>query len=100
KSQGTRERSLTRFKDKKIRVLVAADIASRCIDVDRLPHVIKYEVAEQAETYVHRIGRTGRAGFNGKALSFCTVEETSYMEDNFKLIKKEVHIVSVPPFTR
>lgn len=100
KSQGARERSLARFKGRKIRVLVATDIASRGIDVDRLSHVINYEIPEQAETYVHRIGRTGRAGLKGKALSFCTVEETSYMKDIFKLIKKKVDIVSVPPFTR
>jgi ATP-dependent RNA helicase RhlE len=100
KSQGARERSLARFKDKKIRVLVATDIASRGIDVDKLSHVINYEIPEQAETYVHRIGRTGRAGLKGKALSFCTVEEVLYMKDIFRLIKKEVDIVSVPPFTR
>ncbi len=100
KSQGAREKSLARFKDRKIRVLVATDIASRGIDVDRLSHVINYEIPEQAETYVHRIGRTGRAGLTGKALSFCTNEEVSYMKDIYKLIKKEIAIVSVHPFSR
>lgn len=100
KSQGAREKSLARFKDRKIRVLVATDIASRGIDVDRLSHVINYEIPEQAETYVHRIGRTGRAGLKGKALSFCTNEEVSYMKDIYKLIKKEIDIVSVHPFTK
>ncbi|HET6227934.1 MAG TPA: DEAD/DEAH box helicase [Bacteroidia bacterium] len=100
KSQGAREKSLARFKDRKIRVLVATDIASRGIDVDRLSHVINYEIPEQAETYVHRIGRTGRAGLTGKALSFCTNEEVSYMKDIYKLIKREIDIVAVHPFSK
>ena len=70
KSQGARERALKGFKNRTIRILVATDIASRGIDVDKLSHVINYEIPEQAETYVHRIGRTGRAGLSGVALSF------------------------------
>lgn len=98
KSQGARERALNGFKTRKIRVLVATDIASRGIDVDKLSHVINYEIPEQAETYVHRIGRTGRAGSSGKALSFCDKEELSYMKDINKLIKQEISVVSEHPY--
>jgi ATP-dependent RNA helicase RhlE len=98
KSQGARERALSGFKKKSIRVLVATDIASRGIDVDKLSHVINYEIPEQAETYVHRIGRTGRAGASGIALSFCAREEMSYMKDISKLIKKNLDVVSKHPF--
>jgi len=98
KSQGARERALKGFKNRTIRILVATDIASRGIDVDKLAHVINYEIPEQAETYVHRIGRTGRAGATGKALSFCTKEEMPYMKDINKLIKQTIEVVSVHPF--
>lgn len=98
KSQGARERALKGFKDRKIRVLVATDIASRGIDVDKLSHVINYEIPEQAETYVHRIGRTGRAGSKGVAMSFCAKDELSYMKDISKLIKQNIAIVSSHPF--
>jgi ATP-dependent RNA helicase RhlE len=98
KSQGARERALKGFKDRSIHVLVATDIASRGIDVDKLSHVINYEIPEQAETYVHRIGRTGRAGASGIALSFCAHEEMSYMKDINKLIKKNIDVVSKHPF--
>lgn len=98
KSQGARERALLGFKNRKIRVLVATDLASRGIDVDKLSHVINYEIPEQAETYVHRIGRTGRAGSSGKALSFCTSEEASYMQDIRKLIRQDIEVVSAHPF--
>jgi len=98
KSQGARERALQGFKTRKIRVLVATDIASRGIDVDKLSHVINYEIPEQAETYVHRIGRTGRAGASGTALSFCAKEEVKYMKDISKLIKQNITVVSSHPF--
>jgi ATP-dependent RNA helicase RhlE len=98
KSQGARERALKGFKNRSIRVLVATDIASRGIDVDKLSHVINYEIPEQAETYVHRIGRTGRAGSKGKALSFCTNEEIPYMKDINKLIKQKIEVVASHPF--
>lgn len=98
KSQGARERALKGFKNKSIRILVATDIASRGIDVDRLSHVINYEIPEQAETYVHRIGRTGRAGSTGKALSFCAHEEMPYMKDINKLIRQKIEVVSSHPF--
>ncbi len=98
KSQGARERALQGFKERKIRVLVATDIASRGIDVEKLSHVINFEIPEQAETYVHRIGRTGRAGQSGKALSFCAQEEVKYMKDINKLIKKNITVVEKHPF--
>jgi ATP-dependent RNA helicase RhlE len=98
KSQGARERALSGFKNRKIRVLVATDIASRGIDVDKLSHVINYEIPEQAETYVHRIGRTGRAGSSGIALSFCTQDERNFMKDISKLIKQNISVVSAHPF--
>jgi ATP-dependent RNA helicase RhlE len=98
KSQGARERALNGFKNRTIRVLVATDIASRGIDVDKLSHVINYELPEQAETYVHRIGRTGRAGSNGVALSFCTQDEMPYLRDINKLIKKTIDVVKSHPF--
>jgi ATP-dependent RNA helicase RhlE len=98
KSQGARERALKGFKNRSIRILVATDIASRGIDVDKLSHVINYEIPEQAETYVHRIGRTGRAGEAGVAMSFCTNEEMSYLKDINKLIKKNIEVVSTHPF--
>ena len=98
KSQNARERALKGFKDRTIRVLVATDIASRGIDVDKLSHVINYELPEQAETYVHRIGRTGRAGSNGIAISFCTQDEMPYLKDITKLIKKDIEVIKSHPF--
>lgn len=98
KSQSARERALKGFKNRSIRILVATDIASRGIDVEKLSHVINYEIPEQAETYVHRIGRTGRAGMAGKALSFCTTDELSYMKDINKLIKQKIEVVASHPF--
>ena len=98
KSQTEREKALRGFKDRSINVLVATDIASRGIDVDKLTHVINYELPEVAETYVHRIGRTGRAGESGTALSFCAEEEMPYLKDIHKLIKKNIEVVSAHPF--
>lgn len=99
KSQSARERALKGFKNSQIRVLVATDIASRGIDIDKLSHVINFEIPEQAETYVHRIGRTGRAGASGIALSFCAREEMSYLKDIHKLIKKNIEVVKTHPFS-
>ena len=99
KSQNARERALNGFKNKSIRVLVATDIASRGIDVDKLSHVINFEIPEQAETYVHRIGRTGRAGSSGIALSFCAAEEIPYLRDIHKLIKKDIESVDSHPYS-
>ncbi|MEZ5017101.1 MAG: DEAD/DEAH box helicase [Flavipsychrobacter sp.] len=98
KSQNARQNALRDFKNNKIRVLVATDIAARGIDIDELPHVINYELPEVPETYVHRIGRTGRAGANGVALSFCDIEERSYLKDIQKLIKIELPVVEDHPF--
>ncbi len=98
KSQGARERALNGFKKRSIQILVATDIASRGIDVDRLIHVINFEIPEQAETYVHRIGRTGRAGESGIALSFCTDDEKPYLNDINKLIKQNIDVVKTHPY--
>jgi len=98
KSQNARERALAGFKNRSIRVLVATDIASRGIDVDKLSHVINFEMPEVAETYVHRIGRTGRKGETGIALSFCSHEERDYLKDINKLIKKNIEVVSAHPY--
>ena len=90
KSQNARQRALTDFKNHTLRVLIATDIAARGIDVDQLSHVINYELPNVPETYVHRIGRTGRAGHEGIAISFCESEELPYLKDIQKLIGKTV----------
>lgn len=94
KSQNARQRALTNFKNGNTRILVATDIAARGIDVDGLSHVFNYELPNVPETYVHRIGRTGRAGENGMAISFCDSEERAYLKDIQKLIKIELPVVS------
>jgi ATP-dependent RNA helicase RhlE len=96
KSQGARQRSLTNFKLNRTRVLVATDIASRGIDIVDLPFVINYELPDTAETYTHRIGRTGRAGNTGRALSFCDHEETSQLRQINKLHPGKLHIADHP----
>lgn len=93
KSQNARQLALGNFKSGKTRILVATDIAARGIDVDNLSHVINYELPNIPETYVHRIGRTGRAGANGIALSFCDHEEKAYLKDIHKLIAKNIPVV-------
>jgi len=98
KSQGARQDALNNFKNKKTRVLVATDIASRGIDVEQLSTVINYEIPNIPETYVHRIGRTGRAGIDGVALSFCDTEEREYLKDIYKLISKPIPVVDDHPF--
>ncbi len=98
KSQNNRVAALTQFKNKQLRVLVATDIAARGIDVDELSHVVNYDLPNVPETYVHRIGRTGRAGFGGVAISFCDEEEKAYLKDIQKLIGKQVPIVYEQPF--
>lgn len=98
KSQNARQAALANFKSQTIRVLVATDIAARGIDVDNLEYVINYEVPNIAETYVHRIGRTGRAGAKGTALSFCDAEEKAYLKDIEKLISKKIQEISKHPF--
>lgn len=96
KSQGARERALKGFKNRNIRVLVATDIAARGIDVDKLSHVINFEIPEVAETYVHRIGRTGRAGATGTAISFCSKDEMNYIKDINKLTKQTIKVEQTP----
>jgi ATP-dependent RNA helicase RhlE len=98
KSQNARQRALGNFKAKKTRVLVATDIAARGIDVDELTHVINYEIPNVPETYVHRIGRTGRAGASGIAISFCDQEERTYLRDIQKLIGKMIPAVMEHPY--
>lgn len=98
KAQGARQRALSNFKAQTTRILVATDIAARGIDVDDLEFVINYEIPNIPETYVHRIGRTGRAGAGGTAISFCDAEEKAYMKDIEKLITKKLRIVDDHPF--
>ncbi|AXY75853.1 ATP-dependent helicase [Paraflavitalea soli] len=98
KSQNARQHALNNFKNGKIRILVATDIAARGIDVDNLTHVINYELPNVPETYVHRIGRTGRAGASGIAISFCDAEERAYLKDIQKLIKQSIPVVEEHPF--
>ena len=98
KSQNARQNALRNFKDKTTRVLVATDIAARGIDIDNLNLVINYEIPNIPETYVHRIGRTGRAGLEGKAVSFCDVEEYDYLKDIQKLISIEIPVVTDHPY--
>jgi ATP-dependent RNA helicase RhlE len=98
KAQNARQRALENFKNKTTRVLVATDIAARGIDVDSLAHVINFEIPNIAETYVHRIGRTGRAGANGTAYSFCEAEEKPYLLDIQKLIGKQIPVEQEHPY--
>jgi len=100
KSQNARERALQGFKNRTTRVLVATDIASRGIDIDKLSHVINFELPEEAETYVHRIGRTGRAGASGTAMSFCSPDELSYLKGIHKLLRKNIDVISNHPFVQ
>lgn len=98
KSQNARQNALSNFKSGKIRVLVATDIAARGIDIDDLSHVINFELPDVPETYVHRIGRTGRAGNSGIAFSFCGADERDALKDIQKLIGKNIPVVNEHPF--
>jgi len=98
KSQVQRQKALKKFKEGNIRVLVATDIAARGIDIDKLSYVINYEIPNESETYVHRIGRTGRAGENGVAISLCEPEENAYVKDIEKLINKRIKVIKDNPF--
>jgi ATP-dependent RNA helicase RhlE len=98
KSQNERQRALHNFKTKRTRVLVATDIAARGIDIDDLTHVINFDLPDIPETYVHRIGRTGRAGAVGVAISFCDYEEKINLADIHKLIAKKITIVKDHPY--
>lgn len=97
KSQNARQRALQNFKNKYTRILVATDIAARGIDIDDLTHVINFELPNVPETYVHRIGRTGRAGASGTALSFCDGEEKEFLRDIQKLIARQIPVVEDHP---
>ncbi len=93
KSQNNRERTLDGFRDGRLRVLVATDIAARGIDIDDITHVVNYELPNVPETYVHRIGRTGRAGASGLAISLCDDEEREYLRDIEKLTKRSIEVL-------
>ena len=90
KSQGARTRALAEFKTGKVRVLVATDIAARGLDINQLPHVVNFELPNIAEDYVHRIGRTGRAGNEGEAMSLVCVDEHNLLKDIERLIKRDI----------
>ena len=98
KSQNERQRALSNFKSRRTRVLVATDIAARGIDIDDLTHVINFDLPDVPETYVHRIGRTGRAGASGIAISFCDYEEKISLSDIQKLIGKKIPIIKDHPY--
>jgi ATP-dependent RNA helicase RhlE len=98
KSQNARQRVFDAFKNKEISVLVATDIAARGIDIESLPYVINFDIPNISETYVHRIGRTGRAGNSGLAISFCAKDEQPYWKDIEKLIRMNIKVVGDHPY--
>ncbi|GAA4401736.1 DEAD/DEAH box helicase [Quisquiliibacterium transsilvanicum] len=98
KSQGARTRALAEFKDASLQVLVATDIAARGIDINELPHVVNFELPNVAEDYVHRIGRTGRAGLSGEALSLVCVDEHKFLMDIERMLKRQLPRIEVPGF--
>lgn len=98
RNQNQRQKALKDFKDGNIRVLVATDIAARGIDISKLRYVINYDIPNESETYVHRIGRCGRAGEEGIAISMCEPEENVYIRDIEKLIKQKIPLISSNPF--
>jgi ATP-dependent RNA helicase RhlE len=98
KSQTNRQQALSDFKERRIRILVATDIAARGLDIEELSHVINYNLPDVPETYIHRIGRTGRAGLGGKAISFCDFEEKSLLHDIQKLTGKTIPEVKEHPY--
>lgn len=98
KSQSARQNALNAFKSGEVRVLVATDIAARGIDIEELPYVFNYDLPNIPETYVHRIGRTGRAGLKGKAISFCSIEEKERLADIEKLLGKKIPVVEGHPW--
>ena len=98
KAQNSRQRVLQQFKDRELRVLVATDIAARGIDINKLKFVINFDIPNVPETYVHRIGRGGRAGDEGIAISICEPEENIYIKDIEKLITQKIEVISNNPF--
>ena len=97
KSQNARQKALDRFKSRNISMLIATDVASRGLDISEISHVINFDLPEEAETYIHRIGRTGRAGFSGTAISFCSPDERSQLRDISKLTKN-IEVVEDQPY--
>ena len=98
KSQNARQAALTAFKEGRCRILVATDIAARGIDIEELSHVVNFDIPEVPETYVHRIGRTGRAGLEGTAISFCTADERADYDNILRLTKAKIETVEEHPF--
>jgi len=98
KSQTNRQQALSDFKERKVRILIATDIAARGLDIEELSHVINYNLPDVPETYIHRIGRTGRAGLGGKAISFCDFEEKSLLHDIQKLTGKTLPEIKDHPY--
>lgn len=98
KSQSQRERAIKGFRNGKVRALVATDIASRGIDVDGITHVINFDLPNEPDSYVHRIGRTGRAGASGTAISFCDIEEKAFLNDIEKTIRQSVPVIEDQPY--
>ncbi len=98
KSQNARQRALQGFRDGRVRVLVATDLAARGLDIDGITHVVNYELPNEPESYVHRIGRTGRAGASGIALSFCDHEERAYLRDIERLTRNKLRVSESHPY--
>jgi len=98
KAQNQRQKALQSFKNLEVRVLVATDIAARGIDIEKLSYVLNYDIPNEPETYVHRIGRCGRAGEQGVSISICEPEENIYTRDIEKLIKQKIEVVQNHPF--
>ena len=99
KSQGARQKALEKFKRRTVSMLVATDVASRGLDITDISHVINFNLPEDAETYIHRIGRTGRAGAAGISISFCSHDERNLLRDINKLAKNNIEVVSTHPFS-
>jgi len=93
KSQNARTQAIRNFKSGKVKVLVATDIAARGIDIDNISHVINFELPNESESYVHRIGRTARAGAEGTAFSFCAADERDYLHDIERLIRQKIEVM-------
>jgi ATP-dependent RNA helicase RhlE len=98
KSQNARQRALAEFKRGAVRVLVASDIAARGLDIEQVSHVVNYDVPNEPETYVHRIGRTGRAGASGRALSLCSSEERGFLRAIEKVVRRSIPVDREHPF--
>ncbi|HVK55910.1 MAG TPA: helicase-related protein, partial [Burkholderiales bacterium] len=96
KTQGAREEALADFKNDKVRVLVATDIAARGLDIEELPHVVNFEIPHGPEDYVHRIGRTGRAGASGEAITFVAPDEVKQLKEIEKLLKRPIERATLP----